>query len=170
MSLSLDPDALRIDATAALIVNHPADLGVLRLGLDRALTVSSVEVDRREAAFSRDGDALLVHVQPRDTRSVVRVAYSGTPTEGLYAAGAAGQRVVFTDGWPDRTAGWLPAVHHPADPFTLDLTVDVPARLDLVLSGETVSETIAAGRRTVTVAPRARARRPTRWPSRQAVS
>ncbi len=146
--LALDPDALSIAATADLTVRHPSGLTPLRLGLDGALTVSSVRVDGQAVRFSRDGDALLVPVGG-DTLSTVEIAYSGTPTEGLYASDAAGQRVVFTDGWPDRTAGWLPTVHAPADPFTLDLTVDVPAALDLALSGEPVSDTVVAGRRVV---------------------
>ncbi len=145
-SITLDPAALSIDATATLTVRHPS--GTLRLGLDRALLVRAVRVDAQPARFWREDDALLVPLAG-DTTSVVEVTYSGTPREGLYAADAAGQRVVFTDGWPDRTAGWLPTVQYPADPFTFNLWVEVPDTYDLVLSGEKVNEVTSPGRRLV---------------------
>ncbi len=148
--LTLDPDALAIRARAVLTVRHAADLRELRLGLDDALAVTSVRVDGAPAAFTRDGDALVIPLAGTTSESAVEIGYAGTPAAGLYAGDAAGQRVVFTDGWPDRAAGWLPAVHHPSDPFALDITVSAPAVYDVVLTGETVRDTVAAGVRTVT--------------------
>ena len=157
--LRLDPEALAVRARATLRVGHPRGLAALRLGLDDALTVAGVRVDGRAAAFTRDGDALVVPLPGTARTSVVEIDYSGTPAAGLYAAEAAGQRVVFTDGWPDRTAGWLPAVHHPSDPFALSLAVSVPAVYDVVLSGEPRGDTVEAGIRT------ARSRLPAGAPS-----
>jgi aminopeptidase N len=152
--LRLDPDALDVRARAMLRVRHPRRLDTLRLGLDDALAVSAVRVDGRPVVAGRVGDALLVPLGPGTRASSVEVAYGGRPSAGLYAAEAAGQRVVFTDGWPDRTAGWLPAVHHPSDPFALDLTVVVPAAYDVVASGEVRLDTVAGALRTVrTVLP-----------------
>ncbi len=153
--IALDVEALAIRARAVLTVRHAPGLPALRLGLDDALAVTSVRVGGAPAAFTRDDDALVVPLAGAATEaaaavSTVEIGYAGTPAAGLYAAEAAGQRVVFTDGWPDRAAGWLPAVHHPSDPFALDLTVSAPAVYDVVLSGETVRDTVAGGVRTVT--------------------
>ena len=147
--LLLDVGRLGVRARATLRVRHPRRLDTLRVGLDDVLAVRRVRVDGTDARVARDGDALLVPLTPGDTLTDVSVDYDGRPARGLYAADAAGQRVVFTDGWPDRTAGWLPAVHHPSDPFALDLTVTAPATYTVVLSGETRLDTVVAGRRTV---------------------
>ena len=147
--LVLDPATLTVRATARLVVAHVGRLDRLVLGLDDALDVSLVRVDGRAVAVVREGDALVVPVARGARTTTVEVAYGGVPAAGLYAAEAAGQRVVFTDAWPDRAAGWLPAVHHPSDPFALDLTVVVPAAYDAVLTGETVLDTVVAGQRTV---------------------
>ena len=149
VQIVLDPAALTVSGRARLVVRHPRRLTALRLGLDGALRLRSVRVDGRPVAYEREGDALVVPLAGTARASAVSVSYSGQPSAGLYAAHAAGQRVVFTDGWPDRTAGWLPAVHHPSDPFALDLTLVVPAAFDAALSGETVLDTVVAGERTV---------------------
>lgn len=145
----LDPAALTVSGRARLVVRHPRRLAALRLGLDSALRLRAVRVDGRPVEATREGDALVIPLAQTARVSAVSVSYSGRPSAGLYAAEAAGQRVVFTDGWPDRTAGWLPAVHHPSDPFALDLTLVVPAAFDVAASGETVLDTVVAGERTV---------------------
>ena len=151
LDLDLDADALAVQGRATLDVAHPADLGALVLGLDRALSVASVTVDGEAVQPTADGDALSVPLAASgaDGRSRVEVAYAGTPTEGLYADTHGGDRVVYTDGWPDRGAGWLPGVHAPSDPATLDLTVRVPADWRAVLSGTVVSDAVEDGRRVV---------------------
>ena len=143
----LDPSTLRLDATATLDVAHPDTLRTLVLGLDDPMRVLAVTVDQRSVPFRQDGDALAVPLAGGRRQSVVVVAYAGTPAAGVYAEDAAGQRVVYTDGWPDRTAGWVPMVHHPSDPARLDLTLDVPAASEVVASGRPVSDVVSAGRR-----------------------
>ena len=142
----LDPDAMRIRARATLDVHHPDTLATLVLGLDDALDVQAVGVGGRAVRFRQDGDALLVPLGG-GRQSEVTVVYGGAPATGLYAGEWAGRRVVYTDGWPDRTAGWLPAVHHPSDPARLALTLDVPLGLDVVASGRRLGEAVARDRR-----------------------
>ncbi len=147
--LDLDPATLALDAAATLEVSHPDTLRTLLLGLDDALAVASVTVRGRDAPFMRSDDVLSVSLPADGARqSAVRIVYGGTPQAGVYADDADGQRVVYTDGWPDRTAGWLPGVHHPSDAATLDLTLTVPAAFDVVASGAAVSDDVADGRRT----------------------
>ena len=151
--IRLEPETLRLGGRAALVVRHPDTLGTLVLGLDDALEVRAVRVDGQDAAFDRDADALRVTLAGGrgggETTSVVEAVYRGTPATGLYADDFRGQRVVYTDGWPDRTAGWLPGVHHPSDPVRLDLTLDVPATSEAVASGAVVSDSVGGGRRAV---------------------
>jgi aminopeptidase N len=141
----LDPEAMTVEARATLVVRHPDTLAALALGLDDALDVRAVGVDGQAVRYRHRADALLVPVV--GGRSEVTVVYGGAPAAGLYADTWAGQRVVYTDGWPDRTAGWLPAVHHPSDPARLDLTLDVPAPLETAASGRRVADAVAGGRR-----------------------
>ncbi|MEM0963929.1 MAG: hypothetical protein AAGK21_15485, partial [Bacteroidota bacterium] len=145
--IDLDPETLRLDGVATLDVAVPDTLTRLALGFDDAMDISTVLVDGVGALFWRDGDGLYVPLGDMDTTASVEVTYTGTPSAGVYADEAAGQRVVYTDGWPDRTAGWLPTVHHPSDPSRLDLTLVVPAALEVVASGAAVSDSVASGRR-----------------------
>jgi aminopeptidase N len=145
--IALDPATLRLDATAALDVAHPDTLTRLRLGLDDALEVVTASVDGEPVLFWREADTLTVPLGRRADASRVEVAYRGVPAAGLYADEAAGQTVLYTDGWPDRTAGWLPTVHHPSDPATLDLTLDVPEAAEVVATGRAVGDSLAGGRR-----------------------
>ena len=145
--IALDPATRSVDATATLDVAHPDTLTRLRLGLDDALEVVTVSVDGAAVLFWREADTLEVPLARPTDVSRVEVVYRGVPAAGLYAGEAAGQTVLYTDGWPDRTAGWLPAVHHPSDPATLDLTLDVPEAAEVVATGRALGDSLAGGRR-----------------------
>ena len=154
--IRLEPETLRLGGQVALVVRYPDSLAALVLGLDDALDVRAVRVDGQTVETTRDGDALRVPLAPAGrggpqtggaATSVVEVVYQGTPAAGLYAGEGDGQRVVYTDAWPDRAAGWLPGVHHPSDPTRLDLTLDVPAAFEVVASGAAVSDSVSGGRR-----------------------
>ena len=148
-TLDVTPEPLALEGAAVLEVAVPDTLTRVALGLDDALEVATVTVDGAGALFWRDGDALWVPLDGASSPVRIEVAYRGTPTAGVYAEDFAGQRVVYTDGWPDRTAGWLPTVHHPSDPAHLDLTLSVPDGLEVVASGVAVLDSVAGGRRVV---------------------
>ena len=143
----LNPETRQIGATASLDVAYPDTMRTLVLGLDDALEVLTVRVDGEAVLFWREGDALDVPVAGVSSPSLVEVVYRGIPAAGLYADEGAGQTVVYTDGWPDRTAGWLPAVQHPSDPARLDLTVVVPEALEVMATGRAVGDSLAGGQR-----------------------
>lgn len=145
-SLRIDPEALEVDGLATLTVRHPETLGRLDLGLDDGLELQGVRVDRQPVQATRDGDALAIPLAGGDS-SLVEIAYRGVPSEGLYRDDSEGQMVIYTDGWPDRTAGWLPMVHHPSDAARLDLTLDVPERFEVIASGIAVQDSVGDGRR-----------------------
>lgn len=148
VEVRLQPDELRLGARAALDVAHPDTLRTLALGLDDALEVRTVRVNGQPVLYWQEGDGLYVPLEG-GTSSLVEVVYRGIPEAGVYADEADGQRVVYTDGWPDRTAGWLPMVHHPSDPARLDLTLVVPEAFEVVASGRAVLDSLGGGSRTV---------------------
>ena len=111
--LRLYPATLDLQAVARMAVRADSGAGALRLDFDRGMDVRSVRVDGRPAAHRRRGDALLVRLPDAGREQVVEVAYAGRPAVGLYAGPAGGQRVVFTDSWPQRGAGFrLPALRY----------------------------------------------------------
>lgn len=142
--LRLDPEPMRLSGRVALTVGHPDTLRSLALGLDDAMEVRTARVDGQPVLFWREGDALMLPLAGGDA-STVEVVYRGVPAAGVYRGEAAGQTVVYTDGWPDRTAGWLPTVHHPSDPARLDLTLVVPEAFEVVASGAAVLDSVGGG-------------------------
>ena len=145
-SLRIEPEALQIAGRVTLTVRHPDALRSLDLGLHDALEVRGVQVNGQPVQTTREGDALTIPLAGGDS-SVVEVVYRGVATEGLYRDDSEGQTVVYTDGWPDRTAGWLPTVHHPSDASRLDLSLNTPERWEAVASGIAVQDSVGGGRR-----------------------
>ncbi len=161
LDLTLDPERRHLEGTARLDVRHPDTLAALPLLLE-GMTVGRVTVDGRPVEAARaEGSARLVVPLDGDTSSTVEIAYSGRPPTGLYAAPYEGQRVVFTDSWPGRARGWMPGVHHPSDPATLDLTLHVPAAFDAgATGGQVAADTLSGTAENGTVEWRWRLRAP----------
>ncbi|NNF57760.1 MAG: M1 family peptidase, partial [Rhodothermaceae bacterium] len=137
--LRLDPLSLHLSGRAVLTVQHPDTLAALPLLLDWAMNTSQVRVNDTDVVIKRHLDHLLIPLAGGDS-SVVEIIYQGTAEDGLYRAEVDGQVVAFTDGWPARVAGWMPAVVTPSDPARLTLQVVVPEEYDVVLGGEPVIE------------------------------
>ena len=143
LALRVDPATLQIAGRAALRVAHPDTLGTLLLGLSDAMEVELVRVNRQPVQARHDGNALAIPV--RGDSSLVEIVYGGVPDVGVYRTASGGSTVVWTDGWPTRTAGWLPGVHHPSDPVRLDLTLEVPSAWELAASGTPEADTLEGG-------------------------
>lgn len=135
LDLSLDPETGEINAALDFRIAHPDTLRVLPLLFNADLQLDTALVGGRAANVERRGDLLLVPLSGGTDSSHVRIVYSGTPPVGLYAGEHGGQRVFYTDSWPYRARGWLPGVHHPSDPATLDLALRLPVGYEAVASG-----------------------------------
>ena len=135
--LRFDPLSLHLSGRATLTVLHPDTLEALPLLLDWAMNVSRVQVNDEEVAAERRGDRLLIPLAGRDS-SVVEIIYQGTAEDGLYRTEVDGQVVAFTDGWPARVTGWMPAIVTPSDPARLTLQLVVPEEYDVVIGGQLV--------------------------------
>lgn len=134
VALRLDPASHEVVGHARLTLSHDAARTELPLGFG-PMAVDSVQVDGRRVEARRAPGRLVVPLSRGQATARVDVWYRGVPEEGLYAGAHAGLAVLYTDGWPDRVGGWLPGVHHPSDPATLALSVEVPAPFEVVGTG-----------------------------------
>lgn len=139
--LHLDPEALRLRGSVRV---EGRSLGDTVLWLDFDASPQRVAVGGRPVAVRRAGTRLGVPV-PAGGRFAVDVTFAAKPRTGLYAAQAGGRRVVYTDAWPQRGRGWLPGVHHPADPARWRLTLTVPRGYRAVASGTPVAQDTLPG-------------------------
>lgn len=139
VTLSLDPERAHVTGHARLAVTGGEN--ALSLGFAN-LRVDSLRVNDRRVAYDQRNDAIGI-TTGRSTRDtlIVDVWYVGAPHVGLSQETYMGERLVYTDGWPDEVRGWLPGTHHPARPATLDLTLVTPPDLKVIASGEAVSQT-----------------------------
>jgi aminopeptidase N len=79
------------------------------------------------------------------------VAYTGIPAEGLRLIdNIHGERVVFSENWPNRARQWLPTIDHPYDKATGEFIVTAPAHYQVVANGLLVEERDLPGARRLT--------------------
>ena len=133
LTLSYDPAAHRLDATAAITATATKNLS--RFDLDLAgLTVRSVTVDGRTARFRRSGQELVV-TPPSGIRSgcsfSVAVRYGGVPralvdTDGSREGFIRTRDGAFVVGEPIGSMSWFPSDNAPSDKATYDLRMTVP--------------------------------------------
>lgn len=139
VTLTLDAERAHLTGHARLAVTGGS--GGLSLGFAN-LRVDSLRVNNQRVAYDQRSDAIRI-TTGRSTRDTLMVDlwYVGAPHMGLNQETYAGERLVYTDGWPDEVRGWLPGTHHPARPATLDLTLVTPSDLEVIASGVAVSQT-----------------------------
>lgn len=143
--LSLDPETRRLEGSVMLDVRHQRTVAELPLCFAAGMTIDSARVGDQPVQPVRRGERLVLPLSG-STRSQLTLWYHGIPEEGLYAKPYINQTVIFTDSWPYRGCGWLPAVHHPSDPATLDLTLIVPIGYKAIGSGRLVRCDTLSGR------------------------
>ena len=134
LAIRLDPAAQTLQARLVLDVHHPDTLAQLPLAFD-ALAVDSVWVDGVVVRVRHEDGWLWVPLGEGRHRSRIEVAYQGWPRVGFETARYGPQQVVYTDSWPDEGRGWVPGLHHPADPATLALRLTLPRGSEAVASG-----------------------------------
>src|SRR5919197_4330735 len=155
LRLDYDPASHLLRGTATIQAVATQDLSRFDLDL-RGFDISRLLVNGRAAAFSRDGQELVI-----------------TPPEGLpsgqsftVVVGYAGEPQVVTDpdesieGWvptddgafvvgePQGSPAWYPVNDNPRDKATFDFTVTVPEGLTVMANGVLVSHDTAAGKTT----------------------
>lgn len=115
------------------------------------MRVSAVDVAGQPVRFTHTDNRLRLpmpeHVQPGDDVTFT-IAYAGTPADGLQVfTNIHGERVMFSEGWPNRARHWLPMIDHPYDKATGEMIVTAPAHWQVVGNGVLVEEVDVAGER-----------------------
>lgn len=142
---------------ATLRFRATRDDAVVRLDLSRRLAVRAVRVDGTAAAFTREGDHLVVaHPVASGGRHTLEVAYRGTPGTARGPASRPdvarlGMRVtgdgrLWTMQEPYGAFTWYPVNDHPSDKARYDVRVDAPGRWVGVSNGELVGRRTSQGR------------------------
>ncbi|MFI9243461.1 M1 family metallopeptidase [Streptomyces sp. NPDC053086] len=155
LTLRYDTASRRLDATAVLTARATERLTRFDLDL-KGLTVTAVTVDRRAAAFRRDGQELVITPRraPRaGQRFRVQVAYHGTPKPVTDPDGSPDGWIptddgAFVAGEPQGAMTWFPADNHPKDKATYDFTITVPQGRTAVANGVLLGQRTAHGRTT----------------------
>ena len=148
ITLELPDSGAMIRGDVVISARRAAGVNALRLDLVHALTVRQVQLDGRELAATRDGDAIVVPLARATSDSVqVRVRYDGVVTDGLIVRrDARGRWTWFGDNWPDRARQWLPTVDHPSDKATVSWTVRAPSDRVVVANGAWLATQSIGGR------------------------
>jgi aminopeptidase N len=147
-----------IDGEATVSIKAVSD-GVRDLSFDLAspaggkgMTVAGVTATLPIGRFTHAANRLrIAFAQPlrAGADAAITVRYHGTPLGGLrFLPNLHGQRVIFSENWPDNARHWLPTVDHPYDKATGELIVTAPAHYQVIANGLLVEATdLADGRR-----------------------
>lgn len=114
--------------------------------VDLMLPVNSVIIDGKDAAFERR-NRTEVKITPdkmieKNSSFEVVITYGGRPAD--YSIGkdtpwwVTGDEVTVA-GEPEGAAWWYPGNDHPADPATFDVSVRVPAGMEVISNGKLIS-------------------------------
>ncbi|MFJ7194655.1 MULTISPECIES: M1 family metallopeptidase [unclassified Streptomyces] len=154
--LDVDPTAHWLRGTATITARATQDLSAFDLDLV-GLTVDSVTVEGRPAAFHRAGQELTLRPDAEVAgrlhkggtfRTVVR--YSGSPRTLTDPDGSKEGWLRTADGSvalgePTGSMAWFPGNNHPSDKASYDIAVTVPEGLTAVSNGELASRRTSGG-------------------------
>jgi aminopeptidase N len=156
LTIEYTAETKRFDGTALVSARATQDLHRFNLDLRDFLTVESVRVNGKPAAFEHAGQELSISPRPKLKTGddfVVRVVYGGTQqsivdpdhSEEGWIPTADGAYVVNE---PQGSPGWYPVNDSPKDKATFDIEVTVPAGRTVMANGELVSQTTQGGKTT----------------------
>ena len=126
--------------------------GVTEVALDLAsaangkgMTVSSVTSSGTPVTFKHQTDRLILSLpapaQAGEQRQFI-VRYRGVPANGLrMLKNKFGERVFFSENWPNNARQWLPMIDHPYDKATSEFIITAPVKYQVVANGLLQEET-----------------------------
>jgi hypothetical protein len=154
LDLAYDPDSDRI--SGSMTMEAIATQGLSRFNLDLSgLSVRSVMVNEHTAAWSRDGDELVItppHGLEDGDDFTATVQYAGVPQTLSDLFGLSG--FIHTDdgalvmGQPHGAATWYPVSDHPSDRASYSFHIRVPKGLTAVANGVLLGKNTSNGHTT----------------------
>jgi aminopeptidase N len=156
LALDYEPSSGRLSAVARISARATQALSRFNLDLVSTLTVRSVTVNGRAAAYAQSGSELVVTPSRslplgRDFSVVVR--YDGRPVHVVDPDGSVDGWIKTSDGVynanePQGAMTWYPGNHHMTDKATYKFTVTVPSTRVAVANGDLVAKWSKGGRST----------------------
>ena len=118
----------------------------------KGMTVSEVTTSGAPVKFTHEADRLrltLAAPVKAGERRQFTVRYRGVPANGLrMLKNKFGERVFFSENWPNNARQWLPLIDHPYDKATSEFIVTAPVKYQVVANGLLQEETdLGDGRR-----------------------
>jgi aminopeptidase N len=156
-SLDLDYERATNQLDGRVTILARAEQNLSRFNLDlRGYDISDLEVNGRNARFTRDGQELTVIPRSgliRRLPFVVRVEYSGQPEAVIDPDGSSEGWVPTEDGAfvvnePQGSPGWYPANDNPQDKATYDFAITVPKGITAIANGVLLSSRTHRGQTT----------------------
>src|SRR3954449_8576262 len=158
LSFSYDPASDRLDALIKITAKATQNLSRFDLDLQQ-LTVKGVDVNDKDATFTRDGQELVITPAKGigdGSAFLVNVRYAGVPETIVGSPIVFGSPYGFIhtdDGAfigdePNATSTWIPLNDHPSDKATWTFRVTVPAGLEVIGNGRLVSHQESANKST----------------------
>ncbi len=156
LTLNDENDEIVGEATIDIRFTGP---GVAELVLDLAsaangkgMTVADVTSNGAPVAFKHEADRLVLRLPaspPAGERRQFIVRYRGVPANGLrMLKNKFGERVFFSENWPNNARQWLPMIDHPYDKATSEFIILAPVKYQVVANGLLQEETdLGDGRR-----------------------
>lgn len=154
LDVEYEPATDVLHGEATMTAEATQDLSSFNLNLD-GLTVDSVSVDGKEAAFIHKGSELTITPaegieEDEPFHSIIR--YHGVPKTIMDPFGLSG--FFHTDdgamiiGQPHVASLWFPVNDHPSDPAAYEFDVTVPEGLQAVANGHLLDKTTEEGKTT----------------------
>jgi aminopeptidase N len=104
----------------------------------KGMIIDGLRDENGKVGFVHSGDKIRIPVsdiKENGSRKYI-VDYHGTPSDGLIISkNIFGDRTFFGDNWPNRAHQWLPCIDHPSDKATVEFTVSVPSKYQVVANG-----------------------------------
>jgi aminopeptidase N len=122
-----------------------APAGPLPTSVGRGMTVTEVTANGVTLAFEHRDNVLHVHfpagVRAGETFSFT-VSYHGVPATGIFIGkNSYGDRVWFTDNWPNKARNWLATIDHISVKAPKTITVTAPESYHVISNGLLKEET-----------------------------
>ena len=156
LTLNDENDEITGEATITL---RFTGAGVTEIALDLAsasngkgMTVAEVSSGGASVAFKHQADRVILSLSappPAGEQRQFIVRYRGVPANGLrMLKNKFGERVFFSENWPNNARQWLPMIDHPYDKATSEFIITAPVKYQVVANGLLQEETdLGDGRR-----------------------